>query len=225
MTDPYATPPATPEPAHGPEPGDSLAGLGVLRIAVYFVPAALLILSATWTGLHVRGVISTPVMVLLLLLDVPCVIAGVFLINRAVASSAVGVGRALFAQTDIAPPPSYPRQDVLIAQGRYAEAADFFRDHIQLDPNDLEARLRLADLLERQLHDLAGAEQQYLAVRRLPASPRQQMTASNGLIDTYRKMGNRGRLLVELARFADRYVGSAAGDAAARELKELKAGG
>jgi hypothetical protein len=42
------------------------------------------------------------------------------------------------------------------------------------------------------------------------------------LIDVYRREGNRGRLMVELARFAERYRGSAAGDAAARELMEMK---
>ena len=223
MTDPYATPPATPEPAYGPEPGDAFAGLGFLRVAVYFVPASLTMLSVLWTGLHMRGVISTPLMVVLLVLDLPAALGGAVLVHRAVSAGARGVGRALLATTDIAPPPSYPRQDVLIVQGRYVEAADFFRDHIQITPTDIEARLRLADLLERRLQDFAGAERLYLEVRRLPATPRQEMTANNGLIDVYRKMGNRGRLMVELARFAERYRGSAAGDAAARELKEMKA--
>ena len=223
MTDPYATPPATPEPAYGPEPGDAFAGMGFLRVAVYFVPATLTMLSALWGGLHIRGVISTPVMVVLLILDVPAALCGAVVVHRAVSAGARGVGRALLATTDIAPPPSYPRQEVLIAQGRYAEAVDFFRDHIQVEPGDVDARLRLADLLERRLHDLAGAERVYLEVRRLPATPRQQMTAANGLIDVYRKTGNRGRLMVELARFAERYRGSPAADGAARELKELKA--
>jgi len=223
VTDPYATPPATPEPAYGPEPGDAFAGLGFLRVAVYFVPASLTMLSVLWTGLHMRGVISTPLMVVLLVLDLPAALGGAVLVHRAVSAGARGVGRALLATTDIAPPPSYPRQDVLIVQGRYVEAADFFRDHIQITPTDIEARLRLADLLERRLQDFAGAERLYLEVRRLPATPRQEMTANNGLIDVYRKMGNRGRLMVELARFAERYRGSAAGDAAARELKEMKA--
>jgi hypothetical protein len=52
--------------------------------------------------------------------------------------------------------------------------------------------------------------------------PRQEMRAANGLIDLYRRTGRRDRLRVELARFADRYGGTAAGDAAAREVSELK---
>jgi len=92
-----------------------------------------------------------------------------------------------------------------------------------VEPEDIDARLRLADLLERHLKDDAGAEREYVEVRRRATDARQQMMASNGLIDVYRRSGNRGRLVVELARFAERYRGSAAGDAAARELKELKA--
>jgi len=48
------------------------------------------------------------------------------------------------------------------------------------------------------------------------------MSATNGLIDLYRKMGRTARLKVELARFVDRYRGSALAEGAARELRELK---
>src|SRR5207302_1489800 len=53
--------------------------------------------------------------------------------------------------------------------------------------------------------------------------PRRQFTATNALIDLYRRTGRRDRLTVELARFAERYRGTPHGEAAARELKELKA--
>jgi hypothetical protein len=42
------------------------------------------------------------------------------------------------------------------------------------------------------------------------------------LIDLYRKQGNRERLLVELARFRDRYPGTPGAEAAARLLADLK---
>jgi hypothetical protein len=51
------------------------------------------------------------------------------------------------------------------------------------------------------------------------------MRAANGLIDVYRKLGRTGRLMVELARFVDRYQGSALAEGAARELRELKEAG
>ena len=68
-----------------------------------------------------------------------------------------------------------------------------------------------------------GAERLYLEVRRSSPTPHQEMAATNGLIDPYRRTGHRDRLTVELARFADRYRGTPQGEAAARELKELKA--
>ena len=49
------------------------------------------------------------------------------------------------------------------------------------------------------------------------------MRAANGLIDLYRKKGRRDRLMVELARFANRYRGTPGADAASRLLQELKA--
>ena len=126
------------------------------------------------------------------------------------------------AAGNIAPPPSYPQQDILIGQGKYAEAADYFRDHIRIAPEDVDARLRLADLLERHLGDLAGAEQQYLAVRRLSGEARLEIAVTNGLIDVYRKLGRHDRLKAELARLAERRRGTALGEGAARELRELK---
>jgi hypothetical protein len=41
-------------------------------------------------------------------------------------------------------------------------------------------------------------------------------------MDLYRRTGRRDRLMVELARFAARFRGTTAGDAARRELAELK---
>jgi len=68
------------------------------------------------------------------------------------------------------------------------------------------------------------AERLYLEVRDAgpPANAREQLRATNGLIDLYRKLGRIGRLKVELARFVDRYRGSPLANGAARELKELK---
>ena len=128
------------------------------------------------------------------------------------------------APHDIPPPPTYPRQDVLIAQGSYAEAADWFRDHLRIEPGDHEARLQLAHLLEMRLKGYDEAERLYLEVRDAgpPANAREQLRATNGLIDLYRKLGRIGRLKVELARFVDRYRGSPLANGAARELKELK---
>lgn len=206
----------------GPEPAD---GVDAFRIAIYFVPACCILLTGAWFSLLARGVISGLVFVALLLLNLPLALTGVWLINRSLRRASVTLGRALLAAGDIPPPPSYPNQDLLIAQGRYAEAADYFRDHIRITPDDVAARLRLADLLERELGDTAGAEAEYLEVRRRAGDPRAEFAATAGLIDLYRKLGRRDRLAVELARCADRYRGTRPGAAAAEELRELKARG
>jgi tetratricopeptide (TPR) repeat protein len=204
---------------------DSADRAQLLRVAVYFGPACFVMLSMAWYFCLRREWIQGVVFLLLLLLNVPITVAGIFAVHRFAGAGAIGLVKTLFAVGDIAPPRSYPRQDVLIARGQYAEAADYFRDHIRIEPGDHEARLQLAQLLETRFPG-AGydeAERLYQEVRRLQPDRRQEMRAGNGLIDLYRKTERKDRLKVELARFAERYRGTAAGEAAGRELRDLKA--
>ena len=101
-----------------------------------------------------------------------------------------------------------------------------FRDHIRIEPDDHEAR-RLAMLLEMHLQGFDEAEQLLLKIRNAnpPGDARQRMQAANHLIDLYRKTGRTDRLMVELARFVDRYRGSPQVVGAERELKELTTNG
>ncbi len=195
----------------------------LLKIAVWFGPAVFIMLSAAWAKLYAMGSISGWVCALLFLLDVPLVVLGIIGIHVCTSRASTSLVHGLYAVGDIPPPRSYPRQDVMIVRGQYQEAADHFRDYLRVEPDDNEARLRLADLLERHLDDLAGAERLYLEVRGHQPNRAEEMRASNGLIDLYRKRGNRERLLVELARFRDRHAGTPGADAAARLLTELKA--
>ena len=193
-------------------------------MAAWFGPACYGMLSLLWYFMFDKGWISGGVFAFLLVLNLPLTVLGIFVIHRAVGSAAVGLVHTIFAVGDIPPEPTYPRQDVLIARGRHAEAADWFRDHLRIEPDDHAARLRLAQLLESHLAGYAEAERLYLEIRKAqpPADGRQQMRAANGLIDLYRKLGRTARLKVELARFVERYRGSALAAGAARELKELK---
>jgi len=208
----------------GPQYSDPADGIQLLRVAAWFGPACYVMLSMLWFFMLNKGWISGGVFALLLVLNLPLTVLGVFVIHRAVGSAAVGLVHTIFAVGDIPPEPTYPRQDVLIARGRHAEAADWFRDHLRIEPDDHVARLRLAQLLESHLAGYDEAERLYLEIRTAqpPADARQQMRAANGLIDVYRKMGRTDRLKVELARFVDRYRGTAFADGAARELKDLK---
>lgn len=195
----------------------------LLKVAVFFGPACFVMLSMAWYFCLRQEWISGGVFLLLLVLNVPITIAGIFAIHHGAGATSTGLVKTIFAAGDIPPPRTYPRQDVLIVRGQYAEAADYFRDHIRIEPDDHEARLQLAHLLETRLQGHDEAERLYLEVRRLLPDPRQELRAGNGLIDLYRRAGRTDRLRVELARFAERYRGTAAGDAAARELRTLKA--
>jgi hypothetical protein len=204
---------------------DSAERAQLMRVAVLFGPACFVMLSFLWYFMAQKGWIPQWLFGVLLLVNLPLTVAGIFAIHRSVGAASTGLVKTIFAAGDIAPPPTYPRQDVLIVQGKYEEAADWFRDHLRIEPADHEARLRLAHLLETHLKGNEEVERLYLEIRTAqpPADARQQMRATNGLIDLYRKVGRIDRLKVELGRFVDRYRGSPLAEGAARELRELKA--
>jgi len=63
-------------------------------------------------------------------LNVPITLAGIFAIHRTVGGAACDDGQDDLRVGDIPPPPTYPRQDLLIVGASNAEAADWFRDHL-----------------------------------------------------------------------------------------------
>jgi tetratricopeptide (TPR) repeat protein len=195
----------------------------LLKIVVFFSGPCFIILTALWVFLKWQGAISATTVAILEVCNIPLTAVGVWAIHRGTTRAASGFARTVLAGGNIPPPPSYPRQETLIVRGQYAEAADYFRDHLRVSPGDLEARLRLADLLERHLAGYDEAERLYVDVRREQPDPRQEMAAYNGLIDLYAKTGRRDRLKVELARFAERYRGSPQAEEAARRLAQIKA--
>ena len=211
--------------AKGPQYSDPTDALRLFRVAVWFVPACFTMLTSLWFFMLKQCWISGVAFAVLTILTLPIAIVGAIAIHRTVGSASVLMVKTMFADGDISPPPTYPRQDVLIVQGKYEEAAEWFRDHLRLEPGDHEARLQLAHLLEMRLKGYDEAERLYLEIRNAQpvARPYEQMRAANGLIDLYRKLGRTGRLRVELARFVERYGGSPLAAGAARELKELKA--
>jgi hypothetical protein len=135
-----------------------------------------------------------------------------------------GVVGLLTASGNLEPAASFSLQESLIMRGRYHEAARSFDSHLAARPDDDEARLALAGLLATHLADPEGAERLYRAVIDRGVNPRAQWVAGNALIDLFRSTGQRGRLMAELARFADRHRDTAAGAAAKRELLALKDG-
>lgn len=209
--------------AKGPQYRDPTDFIRLIRVVLLFGCPCFVMLTALWYFMLEQDWISPIAFVFLTLLNLPVTAAGVVAVHRMVGESAIFMVKTIFADGDIPPPPTYPRQDVLIVQGKYAEAAEWFRDHIRIEPDDHEARLRLALLLETHLQGYEEAEQLLLKIRNAqpPGDARQQMQASNHLIDLYRKTGRTDRLKVELARFVNRYRGSPQAAGAARELEEL----
>ncbi len=196
----------------------------LLRTTIWFAPVCILVLSFFWYSLWINGTISGAQFGVLLVVDFPLAGLGVLLINSYGSRFGSGAVSTIPAAGDRPSGPVYPRQEILIGRGEYREAAGYFRDHLVVEPNDHEARLRLAFLLETRLDDDAGAETLYKEVQAGNPAPREDAAATMGLIDLYRRTGRRDRLIVQLARFADRYRGSAAAEGARRELTELKGG-
>ncbi len=131
----------------------------------------------------------------------------------------------IFAAGNIPPAPSYSVADTLVVRGKFADAVEYYRSHLRAHPEDFEARLRLADLYVAHLGDYDAAERLYKEVRDAREDPRRELAAFNALIDLHTRTGNRDRLKVELARFADRYAGSQHALEARRRLDELKTDG
>ena len=202
---------------------DSRDVASLLRITFWFAPACILVLSFFWYSLWINGSIGGVQFGIFLVLDFPLAALGVLLINDFGSRfDDAGHEDALPIGGRRAAAPAYARLEVHVARGEYHQAAEGFRDHLVVEPHDHEARLRLAFLLESRFADDAGAEALYKEVQSRRPSPREEAAATNGLIDLYRRTGRRDRMLVELARFAARHNGTAAGDAAAREVAELK---
>ena len=203
---------------------DAVERAQFLRVLSWVGPAGLVIVGGVEIFLYSQGVLPLWILVVLLVIDGPLILGVVILVHRGTGSLAADLVNTAYAGGSLLPPPpSYARQEVMIARGQYIDAADYFRDHIRVHPEDLEARLRLATLLETHLEGFDEAEQLYLEVRRSHPDARREMAAYNGLIDLYTKRGRMDRLKVELARFADRYQGTVQAEEARRKLKDLKA--
>jgi tetratricopeptide (TPR) repeat protein len=215
----------SPANLHAPREVDAAERAQLLKAIVLFGGPCFIMLGALWYFLVQKDVISSRLALVLTVLDVPLALLGAIAIHAAVGRGSGSFVNLLYAWGSSTPPArAYPRQETLIIRGQYAEAAEYYRDYIRVTPDDMEARLRLARLLEQHLKDDAAAEQVYLELRRLAQDRNDEFAASNGLIDLYRRAKRTDRLRVELARFAERYKGSAAATAAARELSDLKAG-
>jgi tetratricopeptide (TPR) repeat protein len=116
----------------------------------------------------------------------------------------------------------YSHIEALTAQGRYQEAAAAYRREIASDPEDVEARVQLAQLLLKHLDDPAGAARCYGELRDLVPDDARTIGYSLRLVDLYRsRLRDPRRALVELRRLIDSFPESPQVVGARRELQEL----
>jgi tetratricopeptide (TPR) repeat protein len=125
---------------------------------------------------------------------------------------------------NLPPAPSFSLQESLVARGNYREAVSSYEEHLERSPGDFHARLALASLWRDHLNDPGAAERLLLEARRKSPPHNVEFAIGNALIDLYHRSGQRGRELAELARFAERFKGTAEGARAREALVRIKAG-
>lgn len=203
---------------------DSAARAQFLKLAAWLVPAVGFMLALAAWMLFFSGTIGPAVFFIFLLLDLPLTVGGALLLWWILGRASSTLGNTLLAAGDISPAPSFSREESLISQGRYTEAAGELRDRIAAGPTMMEARLLLADVYRRHLGDAAAARQVLLDARRVDPGRQYDWQVTSALLELYRHGGvaDRGRLMTELARCAERYAGTRQGDAAREELRKLK---
>ena len=140
---------------------------------------------------------------------------GVGLSSRALVNTISGAGNIRRA-------PSYSLQESLVARGRIADAEAAYLAHLAQQPLDLDARLALAALVRDHLHDAERAERLLREARAANPTWVQEYAIANALIDLYRKTGQAGKEISELARFAERYRDTDGGQRAREALRRLK---
>ena len=102
----------------------------------------------------------------------------------------------------------YSREDSLVAKGDIAGAIESFRVIAAAEPDNLEARLRAAEL-HRQKSEFEEASALYREVQAKAQRPRDDIHASLRLIDLYTIWPeHEGRSMRELRRLVDKYPGS-----------------
>ena len=109
-------------------------------------------------------------------------------------------------------PPGFSRQEALAAQGRLEEAAAAYRPHLQEAPAGRGRLGRAGTPAGRSPGRRTRGRRPPTSRRAAPAAGREwERIIGNDLIDLYQRMGDGGRMQVELARFASLNAGDTGG--------------
>lgn len=170
---------------------------------------------------HAAGRLSMTGSVVLLVLALPLTALVVWLqvrlINRTADGVAFMVGGGGVERTGR----GYSLEESLVMRDRIADAVAAYRARIVEEPDNMETRLRLAELAAGQANDPAMARELLLSVRRRAPTPQHERRIGAALVALHRATGDRAALKAELAEQARRAPDSASGRSALRLLREL----
>lgn len=190
-----------------------------VRVLIFGLPLVMVGESLAWG----QGWFNGWVLLLLFLLNIPLLYLATGFLYGMMERAAKGFAQTVLGSGNLKPDPAHSGCESLVARGLYREGAHAFASYLASHPQDNLARVKLAEIHRAHLGEPEAAERLLLEVRRHQPSPREEVLVANLLIELYRATGQRGRLMMELARFADRYRGTRPGTEAARTLREMKA--
>ncbi len=118
----------------------------------------------------------------------------------------------------------YSYQQSLVMQGKVNEALASFEEAIARSPNDVELRVRAADLYAKEADGARRAGELLRETQKIPTiSAGQDIYATNRLVDLLiGPLGEPRRALVELRRLIERYPTSGAAAHARAAIARLK---
>lgn len=195
---------------HGPDGGLYLRALGG------FVS----VLGISASGFAMNGLLTLPIFA-------GCVVAAglVGAVPLAIASGAGWTFKRLMVDGSSTPyVEQYSYQQSLVMQGRVDEALASFEAVIAEQPSAIDARLRAAELYDRDRRNFARAAALFREVQRIEsASSGQFIFVTNRLADLYAgPLNEPGKALVELRRLIERHPKSPAAAHARVALARLK---
>jgi hypothetical protein len=193
-----------------------------LKLIVWLVPSGIFVAMLAELFAYATSRIGGGVLLTLVLLNPFIMFGAALVVFWFMDRWAAGFAQMVFAGGNLRHEAEHSGIESLVARGFYQEAADAYRAHLGSHPGDHAARFKLAELYRAQLVAPDEAERLYLEIRQGKPTARQEMLSSNMLIELYRATGRRDRLVVELARFADKWKGTRAGESAAMALREVK---
>jgi hypothetical protein len=195
---------------HGPDGGLYLRALG----------GGALVLCVSLIGFSFFGLLRPPVII-------GCVVASFMIgvVPMSFANSAGWTFKRLLVDGASTPyVEQYSYQQALVMQGRVDDALASFEAIIAERSTAIDARLRAAELYDRERKDFVRAASLFREVQRIATVPPGQFIfATNRLIDLYTgPLNDQGKALVELRRLIETHPTSPAAEHARAALVRMK---